>query len=231
MWICCELLEPKVFPHSWQGNWLAFVCECLWFMSWRPSGNSSWQISHMTLLFRCDDMWRFKRALLWNVLPHLEHGWFFSRECSQECLISERWSRHCLPHNRHEDSVSSLWWFSIKWIFILFSSKNVSPHSWHLKGWKRAWISAWARRSRASVKLSPQTLQSSGVPSVVWGRSSSERISDLMKCVLMCRLSISAFLNDMWHLSHKCPLSSSSSSSSSSSLFLSGSYSELLSSS
>lgn len=223
MWICWELLEPKVFPHSWQGNWFDFVCEWRWFMSWRPSGNSSWQTSHTTLLLRCDEICLFNRALLWNVLPHLEHGWFFSRECSHECLMSDRWSRHCFPHNRQEDSVSSSWWLAIKWILILFSSKKVSPHNWHLNGWKRAWISAWARRSRASVKLSPQTLQPSD-PSTATGLSSSESISDLMTWVLMWRFRASAVLNDTWHLSQEFPTSSSSSSSSTSSVFLSGSY-------
>lgn len=134
MWICWELREPKVLPHSLHGNCLPdpTVCECRWFIKVRPSGNWSPQTSQITDLLRCDCMCRFSRALLWNVLPHFEHEWFFSLECSHECFISDLESRHSFPHKRHDLSVISISWTFAMCLLIVDSSKKFSPQSIHL---------------------------------------------------------------------------------------------------
>lgn len=101
--ICCELLDPKVFPQSRHGNcrpetllWL-----CLWFISDLPSGKSSPHTSHVTTLFLWDNMCRLRRALLWKVFAHLVHPYIFSLECSQLCFSNVRRSLHARPHNMH----------------------------------------------------------------------------------------------------------------------------------
>lgn len=160
VWICCELRDPNVLPHSLQGNWRpdTFVCECRWFINDRPSGKSSPHTSHVTDLFRWDCMCRLSRALLWNVLPHIEQEWFFSVECSHECFISDLLSRHCLPHNLHVFSLISPSCKLAMCFLMVDSSRNVSPHSIHLNG-LRACTSACANKSKASINDSPQTLQ------------------------------------------------------------------------
>lgn len=134
MWICCELLEPNVLPHSRHGNCRPdkFVCECRWFMRLRPSGKFSPHTLHATDLLRCDCMWRLSRALLKNDLPHFGQEWFFSLEWSHACFISVRSSLQSLPHIRHDVFVNSFSCVVAMCCRISSSRSNDSPHRVHL---------------------------------------------------------------------------------------------------
>lgn len=77
------------------------------------------------------------------------------------------------------------------WTAKLLSSVVISPQIMHLYSALRAWISAWARRSRASGNDSPQTLHT-------WPNSCSFTNSSLM-WTLSCRLKLSC-LKVIWQI-------------------------------
>lgn len=130
IWICCELREPNVFPHSLHGNCLpdTLLWLCLWFINDRPSGNSSPHTSHETTLFRWDNMCRFNLALLWKDFAHFEQANIFSLECSQECFKSVLLSLHVRPHNLHILAVNVSPCLERTCAATASSSTHTSPH-------------------------------------------------------------------------------------------------------
>lgn len=139
--ICCELLEPNVFPHSLQGNCLpdTLLWLCLWFINDLPSGNSSPQTSHVTTLFLCDSMCLFNLALLWKVLEHFVQANIFSLVCSQLCFNNVRRSLHALPHNMQVFGGRFLPCFAWKKIILWYLVRIVNQNNGNIIDCNRIW--------------------------------------------------------------------------------------------